>query len=189
MITVERIGRRSYLRGAPFEIRERLKAAGAKWDPDARAWWLGKDEAARALAAEAADAKAKEAVQGKKDALTDDSPVQGRATYKGRSYLLVWSGTTARGQAAKLASMDGSLVFWAELSEVEVTKHYQAREYRGRVQPMTLGRLTALRERYAKGRAEGYADGIPAGHRYRCEECDEWVVRGQGNCWETGLGH
>lgn len=61
----------------------------------------------------------------------------------------MWEGETKRGRAAKLAFTDGSRVFWADASEVQVTKRYESREWRGREQPMTFGRLRRLREEYS----------------------------------------
>lgn len=50
-ITTERVGRRTYVRGATFPIRDALRGAGAHWDAESKAWWLGDDEKARAIAA------------------------------------------------------------------------------------------------------------------------------------------
>lgn len=55
-ITVERIGRRSYFRGNTFQIKDRLRAAGAHWDAEQKAWWIGSDEVARKLVGEVASA-------------------------------------------------------------------------------------------------------------------------------------
>lgn len=52
-ITVERVGRRSYLRGDTLPVRGYLRAQGCHWDGDARAWWIGDAAAAQRLAIEA----------------------------------------------------------------------------------------------------------------------------------------
>lgn len=39
-------------------------------------------------------------------------------TYKGRTYRLLWSGTTQYGQRCKLGFMDGSKEFWADAASV-----------------------------------------------------------------------
>lgn len=150
-ITIESVGRRHYLRGNTYPIKDRLRSAGAKWDPDARAWWTGKREVAEQFAATSAEPPAAAAATTERpaDRLTDDSKVVGRARYKGRECLLVWEGETRRGRAAKLAFTDGSKIFWADMSEVQVTKIYESRVWRGREEPMTFGRLAKLRERYA----------------------------------------
>ena len=48
MITIETRATRIYLRGDTFGAKDRIKAAGGHWDPDERAWWLGKAKAAEA---------------------------------------------------------------------------------------------------------------------------------------------
>lgn len=162
-ITADKQGRRIYLRGDTYPVRDQLRAAGAKWDADARCWYTGKqataDEIITKVGAGATTAAQPGAAEATSDRLTDDSEVSGRARYKGREYLLVWEGDTRRGPAAKLAFLDGSSVFWASHGEYEVTKRYQARRIRGRSCPMTFGRLTRLREEFAEQRqAEHEAD-------------------------------
>jgi len=56
IITVERVGRRSYLRGDTLAVRGLLRAGGCHWDAEARAWWIGSQDAARALAISASTA-------------------------------------------------------------------------------------------------------------------------------------
>lgn len=40
MTEIVREGRRVYFKGSPFAAKDVLKEAGAKWDPDERAWWV-----------------------------------------------------------------------------------------------------------------------------------------------------
>lgn len=49
-ITTNRIGRRTYIRGATYPIRDTLRNAGAHWDADEKAWWIGDDAKAQAIA-------------------------------------------------------------------------------------------------------------------------------------------
>lgn len=49
-IQTERVGRRTYLTGNTFAAKEDIKAAGGHWDPDRKAWWLGDDSKAQAIA-------------------------------------------------------------------------------------------------------------------------------------------
>lgn len=60
-ITVERVGRRSYLRGDTLSVRGLLRDGGCHWDADRRAWWIGSHEAALALAERAKSAPAEAA--------------------------------------------------------------------------------------------------------------------------------
>lgn len=150
-ITIESRGRRHYLRGNTYAIRDALRSAGAHWDRDERAWWTGQRDVAERFVAASSDAAPDSRPV---ESLSPDSEIVGKARYQGREYLLVWIGETRRGRAAKLAYRDGSRVFWASASDVQITRTYQSRECRGRRQPgMTLGRLTQLREEYAAERA------------------------------------
>lgn len=60
-ITVERQGRRSYLRGDTLAVRGLLRSGGCHWDADAKAWWIGSHEAALELAERAKTAEAEAA--------------------------------------------------------------------------------------------------------------------------------
>lgn len=189
-ISVQHEGRRFYLVGNTFPIKDQLRSCGAKWDADRRAWWTSKlDVAERFAGAEPAASSDAAPDSRPSDTLTDDSRIAGKATYKGKPYILVWEGETRRGRACKLAFSDGSKVFWADAADVQVTKRYDSREYRGRVEHMTFGRLARLREKFARARGQGYEDGICDGQTYECPECGERVVRGHGSCWETGCAH
>jgi hypothetical protein len=195
-INVERIGRRSYLRGNTYPIKDQLRSAGAHWDGEQRAWWIGDHAKAVELAGGAQSGDSGSEQPRNADQLSADARIAGKARYKGREYLLVWEGATKRGRAAKLAFTDGSKVFWANAGEYEVTKIYESREssYRGGRSPtehMTFGRLQRLREKYARARKEGAVDdgGRILGTRYECPECGEYVTAGQGSCWETGCAH
>ena len=57
-ITVERVGRRSYLRGDTLPVRGLLRDGGCHWDVDQRTWWIGSHETALALAERARTAPA-----------------------------------------------------------------------------------------------------------------------------------
>ncbi|WP_394847383.1 hypothetical protein LZC95_07950 [Pendulispora brunnea] len=158
MITIEKVGRRYYLVGDTYPIRSQISAAGGHFDRERGErgqWWVSKEDVARRFASagvQAANGAAQAQSERPAERLNDDSKVLGRARYKGKEYLLVWEGDTKRGPAAKLAFSDGSKVFWADASAVQVTKRYQSREWRGREQPMTFGRLAQLREDYAAQR-------------------------------------
>lgn len=170
-ITVERIGRRSYLRGNTYPIKDQLKSAGAHWDGEQRAWWIGDHGKAEELAAKGAggpQAGGEERGNGASDKLTADSKIAGKARYQGREYLLVWEGQTRKGFAAKLAFSDGSKIFWASQGEYQVTKRYEERtEGHGRYQRtrggMTFGRLQELCEEFAEKRKEEKALGAKDG--------------------------
>lgn len=52
-ITVERVGRRSYLRGDTLVVRGYLRTQGCHWDAEAKAWWIGSDDEAQRIATSA----------------------------------------------------------------------------------------------------------------------------------------
>lgn len=185
-IEVDRIGRRSYLRGNTYAIKDALRAAGAHWDAEQRAWWIGSDAKARELAGQASAAQPAEGQEREREQLSDDARLAGKARYRKGLYLLLWEGETKRGPAAKLATVDGAKVFWVPGGEYEVLKRYAPREYRGRLEPFTFG---AYRRFVAKVKRQADGDSPYEGARYVCEECGEWVTRGQGSCWETGAAH
>lgn len=164
-ITVDVVGRRHYFRGDTYGVKDKLRAAGAHWDADERAWWIGKRDVAERLRAELVTksteqkASAEDAPKSDRqiEAVDDRTVVRGRAWYKGKEYLLLWDGNTKRGYAAKLAFTDGSKVFWADGSAIQVTKIYETRVWRGQEQPMTFGKLRRFREARAAERQEDKA--------------------------------
>ena len=44
-ITVETIGRRTYLRGNTYPVKDAIKAMGARWDRDVKGWWMSNAKA------------------------------------------------------------------------------------------------------------------------------------------------
>jgi hypothetical protein len=110
------------------------------------------------------------------DTVTDATKIIGRATYKGKSgYLILWMGTTSKGEAAKLAFRDGSKVFWADRTAITVEKTYQPREnYRtGYDEPMTFGRLNRLAKEFRE---------TPKEDRGKCESCGRWNGAHTSDC-------
>jgi hypothetical protein len=50
VISTQRVGRRTYFTGNTFDVKDKLRAAGAHWDGEKKGWWMGSDEEAVALA-------------------------------------------------------------------------------------------------------------------------------------------
>ena len=133
-MTITKTGRRFYLTDLPYSLRHEAKSRGCRWDPDARAWWTGKQDVADEIHSRFGDAKPapRTEITGR------DLRVIGRADYKGRTYLLVREGQTRYGYGHKLAFRDGSKVFWAK-GDVRVTKRYE--------EPMTVGAIQDFADR------------------------------------------
>lgn len=196
-ITIDQQGRRFYLRGNTYPIKDQLRAAGCKWDADAKSWYTSKRELAEQLAGQSQAPGPQDAPSGQSDreAPGEDAIVAARATYKGKTYYVAgrvdrgrthWDDrvsavTTRDGAKVLLYSRDGKLQFWAASELVSITKSYD--------KPQTIDKLRRFAEKAKEARAQGNEDGIANGQRYECEECGEYVTRGQGSCWETGAAH
>jgi hypothetical protein len=187
-IKLETKGRRTYIVGDTYPIKGILKDCGAKWDGDARAWWLGSAAKAAEVLARVGgnDAPDTAPAERPQETLTDDSRIQGKAKYKGKTYILVWTGTTKKGEACKLAFSDGTRVFWADRAECEIVRSYRPNEYRGRTEYMTFGRLRSLQEKWKRMSDEDRDNergASQAGGRCRCAQpLDE----GDGECMKCG---
>lgn len=150
-IEIEKQGRRHYLRNLPYELRHVAKDAGCRWDGAERAWWTGKADTAAAVVEAVSKAKAQPQPEG--EGIDPEAAViQGRATYKGKTYYLLLDGVSRKtGRPyAKLAFRDGSRVFWAQIPpNVEVVKRYR--------EPMSLASLQRFAEKAKRDKAEyGY---------------------------------
>lgn len=116
-ITLEKIGKRIYIRGNTYSIKDELKSLGAKWDPQGKAWWaLSEKEDELKQVVKSALAK-----NGFKNLL-----VHGRAIYRGKAYYLLFEGETKRGYSIRLTFRDGSKDFWVkDVSDVQILKRYE----------------------------------------------------------------
>lgn len=163
-VTIAKAGRRYYIEGNTYAIKDQLRDAGCKWDPQRRAWWTGKQEIADRFAG--GEATSSEPQQPKKE---DPSSVKivGKAKYKGRTYYVRYVGQTKRGYAARLTSLDGSIDFWAAAAEAwgrqhdgsgdvaVIVKMYEPREYCGRLEYMTLAGLQRFVEQAKTAKTTG----------------------------------
>ncbi len=115
-ITIDTQGRRHYLRGNTYPVKDRLRDAGCKWDSDAKCWYTGKRELALRLLSELApesmvarDAElegrpeapgireqAPQQARQDRESPGDDAVVAGKATYKGKTYYV--AGRVDRGR-------------------------------------------------------------------------------------------
>ena len=167
---VEINGRRAYVLGDTFAIKDRLKEAGCKWDPDRRAWYIG-----------AAKAAAIEKLIGEPAPPEDLSQARvfGKAEYKGRAYYVI--ATSKDGSKHRLTVLDGSIVFWADATACKWTKTYEPKQRfggygRGTItQHQTLGSLRRFVERQKN----------PTTRTGECTECGHRGPMGQ-SCSECG---
>lgn len=121
-IATEKVGRRIYVTGNSYAVKDRLKAAGCKWDPQRKQWWIGCTRRQKI-----------EAIVGKLDGqeVKEDlstKPLLGKAAYHGRDYYVL-ARTDKNGGRLWLTVLDEAIQFWAAESECRWIKTYD-REYR-----------------------------------------------------------
>jgi len=185
-MTIKQEGRRYYIMGDTYSLRERLKSAGCHWDADRRAWWTGD----RATADKFATAQTPQSTA--KAENPDEIRLVGKAKYKGRTYYIRWMGQTSRGtQAARLVSLDATIDFWADLDQIEIVKRYEPREERGRygrstgrTVHTTLGSIRSYIERMKREDPQGIGRDLPDGYYVRGGEI---LATGCSEC--ASLGH
>lgn len=155
-IAIERSGTRVYLTGDTYPVKDQIKAIGGHWDGDRKAWWVGaaKAEAAQSLVSSLASAPASQPAV-KQD--PRDIRLTGKGRYKGREYFA--GSMTRDGLKVRLLTLPDAagnyLDFWALCSEVEQTKSYRPREYRGRMEYTTLGSIASFIAREKRNRDAG----------------------------------
>jgi len=128
-ITIETRGRRHYLIGQTYPLREQLRAAGAHWDAEARAWWTGQRETAEALLSAEGEGEG-EGDASQPQSAGDATVVAARATYRGRACYVagrvvrgrtryddsVEAVTSRDGARVLLVSRDGARQWWAPIA-------------------------------------------------------------------------
>lgn len=152
-IRLEEAGRRIYIHGYTYSIRDALRSAGAKWDPDARAWWVGASK--RKEIETLIDRMTAKEEEPKDEMPGPNAIVAGRGKYRGRPCYIagreVYSGYRPRveaietrdGRRVLLYAMDGSRKWWADRAEVEITKWYS--------RPQTIEGLKEFAEKLQRG--------------------------------------
>ena len=154
-VTIERQGQRVYLVGDTYAIKDRIKAIGGHWDSYRRAWWVGSAKASEAKALTSDIANEPATPPAKQD--PSDIYLTGKGRYKGREYFV--GSTTRDGNKVRLLTLPDAdnnyLDFWVVCSEVEQTKTYSPREYRGRMQYTTLGGIARFIAREQSNREAG----------------------------------
>ena len=170
-IVIEKTGRRYYLVGNTYAVKDRIKAAGCKWDPERRAWWTSKQDVAEEIKAALADVDDGHANgDGGRQGAGDEQVVAGRATYKGKTYYIAgriergrtrWDRDrvhpveTRDGAKVLLVFRDGSKTFWAAREAVQVVKSYST--------PQTIGGLREFAQRERRHREAGGAVCVECG--------------------------
>ena len=175
-ITLDKIGRRHYLRGTPFAARDLLSANGCNWDPAERAWWTGKADIAEALLARLAE-DSKAAAESPDTVGADDRVLRGRASYKGKSYYLLVHGEKSGRPYARLCARDGSFAFWVkDFAQLTITTRYE--------KPRSISELRQLAQQY-KAREKQHGCGCWC-HGGRYCECPGFCAFHHDGCTKCG---
>lgn len=164
-VTTERVGRRTYMRGNTYPIKDALRNAGAHWDPEQKAWWIGSDAKAQELAqlSPAAAATAPAA------ASAPSAPLTGVVLITGNTFMV----------REDLKALGGRWIPEKKSWEVPAKNAAAARalvDHGSRSVPSAAPQKVTPPQGYPKYR------------RYECEECGEYVTPGS-SCWETGMRH
>lgn len=117
-------GRRIYLSGNTYPIKDAINSAGGHWDSSRRMWWIGASKRGEIQAVIDRSSQA----PSRQEETGTSLKVKGKARYKGHLYYVLWNGMTSRGEAFKLAFRDGSKTFWANAQDVTWEKRYQDRD-------------------------------------------------------------
>ena len=153
MLTLTREGRRTYISGDTRIYRNELKEAGAHWDPEKVAWWIGSHAVAEALVARLCTPEKTEAVKAETEARMlerDKAAILGRAKYQEKTYYLVGEGfSESRGRWCRLLFRDGSKTFFADASKVTILKRYE--------REMSLSRLQEYADEQKSGKGKDVA--------------------------------
>ena len=187
-ISIQTEGRRTYIAGNTYAVRDQIRAIGAHWDSGRKMWWTAKRAEAEALIARLGtieQSTAPAAGQSNSKAPRDglDSIVAGRVEYKGKTYYL--AGRTERGRThyddqvgpvrtqdgAKylLYFRDGSSQFWAAASEVKIVKGYD--------RPQTISGLKQFAARAKQDEADGVDNGWRGNGCSECRRIGDWCKR------------
>lgn len=157
-VTIEKAGRRFYVVGNTYAIKDQLRDAGCKWDGDRKAWWTGKADVAARLSGWVTPTEKSEGE--KKDELSRKN-CAGQVEYKGRKYYVV--GRSDRTGKLHLTVLDCSIEFWAAESDCRWVKHYHPKTSwggygRGQIEVhQTVGGIRSFVERERNNRKAGVA--------------------------------
>lgn len=164
--TTEVSGRRIWIVGNTYPVRQILNDAGCTFDWDRKQYYIGSSKAAKIAAV---IEKLNNSEPPKED--LSSNRVYSKVKYKGKQYYCIAEGK----DRFRLTVLDGSISFWADRSLCEVIKTYQVQTRfggygRGQVEVYTtLGSISRFIEQQKN----------PDTARGECTECGSWGPRGE----------
>lgn len=116
-------GRRIYILGNTYPIKESIKSAGGNWDGDRKAWWVGSSKK-EAIEKAVANMSASHAEDESEELKSGRVHVKGKVEYKGRKYYLM--AESRDGSCFKVCPLDGAFSFWAKTDAgAKIIKRFQ----------------------------------------------------------------
>lgn len=181
MTAVEKRGRRYYIVGDTYGIREELRDAGCHWDPAERAWWTGKQEIAERFA----QGSSGESSERSDPTVRDDQPLLGKVRYQAKSGKEgTWFvAAKARSGRLLLTNLAADRVFWADPARCTWLKTYAHPDDRRYGRGTTLA---SIRDFLARKKAvERRGETVEEMRDREVAERAEW----RGVCREPGCGN
>ncbi len=123
------VGKRLYVTGNTYAIKDQLKSIGCHWDADRKQWWIGKAKQADLQKIVDGNSGASQSSGGYVAPTAEElsqKPCSGQVEYKGRKYYVV--GQSSKTSKLLLTVLDCSISFWAAQSDCRWVKRYEARE-------------------------------------------------------------
>lgn len=181
----EKVGRRIYVVGNTYAIKEQLKDAGCKWDGDRKQWWIGSAKS-DVIIAIVADLDGRDVKQTPEQIA--ELRCYGKAEYKGKTYYVV--GQSEKTKKVRLTTLDCSIDFWINWSLIKVLKKYQPRERSynyGRNTETVYQTVDNIRRFIEKSKANRSEKASDTAATKRCWECGcqftQHDARSRGGDW------
>lgn len=178
----EQIGRRIYVTGNTYEIKNKLKDIGCKFDPDRKQWWIGSSKKSEVEAVvNNLDGKEIKEDLSKKE-------VYGKVQYKSKSGRVGTYYVIAQGKGRlRLTNLDGSIDFWVDEAVCKWAKRYEARydSWQDRDVYQTLGGIKRFVEEI-KDRTERGLTPVADYPGKECPCCGSEPLNSNLYCWECG---
>lgn len=118
-LSIEKVGRRLYVVGNSFAVKDCLKKIGCKWDADRKQWWIGSGKQAEL---EGCIGSASKEYKEPTPQELEKRRCDGKVEYKGKTYYVVGK-SPAKGKLW-LTVLDCSINFWALESDCKWVKRY-----------------------------------------------------------------
>lgn len=185
--TLETREKRIYLVGLPFHSKDAAKQTlGAKWDGDAKQWWVGvaKRAAAEKFVAELNTGTVEHPDMTVKSGDTmsepDSARVYAKVKYRGANWFVI--AESHQQNRCRICRLSG-VGIWVDMGECELVKTYTPREYRGRTEYTTLGSIRWFIDSQKRAEARGEEPCADCGKRgHLIEDLEDGLMKCRHCC-------